>query len=98
MGNIFSCYKYKIEPENIYKIDKLIKNKSFRNRRIMDSHKNPRYSTSEIIITEFCVQIPLTKTIIKIKSASNLESICLLPMSRHGSMRLSKSLDFLNLM
>ena len=38
------------------------------------------------------------KTIKKTKSISSLESMCLLPMSRHGSMRNSRSLDFLNLM
>ena len=98
MGNIFSCYKYKVNPENIYKIDKLIKKNSYRNRRIMDAPKILQSSTSEFIVSERCERIPHIKTIIKIKSASNLESLCLLPMSRHGSMRHSRSLNFLNLM
>jgi hypothetical protein len=72
MGQIFSCCKKKITPENIYKMDII----SSKNTQILS----------------------ITKTVVKNKSFENIGSLYILPMSRHGSMRHSRSLNFLNLL
>jgi len=79
MGNIFSCYKYKyrIAPENKYKLRKLLQKITNKNNKIHDSTNLIKIITN--------------------KSFSDFGSIGVLPMSRHGSMRHSRSLDFTNL-
>jgi hypothetical protein len=85
MGNIFSSFKCKIHPDNRYKIKKTNNIDKF------DKFVKKIYSKKR----KYYV---VPKTIIKNKSISDLEGLCLLPMSRHGSIRISKSLNFLNLM
>lgn len=82
MGNIFSSFTRKITPGNKYKINKFDKFDKFVKKIYNKKRKN---SVVPIIV-------------IKNRSISDLENICLLPMSRHGSIRISRSLNFLDLM
>ena len=88
MGNIFSSFICKIHPVNIDNSSEGTNENKYKNNNFENFLKKISNRKGKQIAY---------KTMIKNKSITDLESICLLPMSRHGLTRNSMSLDFLNL-